>query len=81
MQQAALIRKAGHIMNIETQKSGHKTRFNHDGFLVGSTWVDSSTGKTVQVVDGQGVAGMPEVKQDDGFTYYADPRALQPYST
>ena len=54
-------------------------RFNHDGFLIGSTHIDEF-GTVVQVV-GVGIAGMAEVKRDNGDTYFADPSKLMPYET
>jgi len=53
-------------------------RFEHDGFLIGSTWMDC--GEVVQIV-GEGMAGMPEVQLDNGSTYYANPLALVPYQS
>ncbi len=54
-------------------------RFNHDGYLIGSTWIDEF-GRVVQVI-GDGMAGMVEVKLDDGYSYLANPTLLTPYQS
>lgn len=62
-------------MRVKRVEGGRgKYRFEHAGFGLGSKWVDA--GQVVEVV-GEGIAGMPEVRRDDGFTYYADPQALK----
>lgn len=71
-------------VTIEKRNANSKDkayRYKHDGFLPGSTWIDSDEGKVVTIIDGQGMAGMPEVSFDDGTTYYANPLSLTPYNT
>lgn len=68
-------------INIEHRKTiptDEGIRFNHNGFLTGSTWIDTDIGETVQIA-GEGIAGMPEVALDNGDTYYCNPLSLIPY--
>jgi FtsP/CotA-like multicopper oxidase with cupredoxin domain len=52
-------------------------RFDHEGFNVGTLWIHVPTADQVEVVDA-GMAGMPEVKFEDGHTIYAFPQDLKP---
>lgn len=69
------------IENRNAHAGGKAYRYSHEGFLAGSTWIDEDDGSVVRIVDGQGMAGMPEVALDDGSTYYANPLSLTPYNT
>ena len=52
-------------------------RYEHNAFTVGTRWLHKPTACVVEVVD-EGMAGMPEVKFEDGHTIYSYPQDLMP---
>ncbi len=68
--------KAAPVIKVETNGRGG-VRFDHDAFNVGTRWLHRPTACEVEVAD-EGMAGMPEVKFEDGHTIYAMPQDLQP---
>jgi len=68
-----LCAKQPEVKNVYNAKGG--VRYEHEAFKAGTRWVHKPTACLVEVVD-EGMAGMPEVKFEDGHTIYAFPQDL-----
>lgn len=70
-----LVQKTPAVTPVYNDKGA--VRYEHDGINVGTSWLHKPKGEIVEVV-GDGMAGMPEVKFEDGHTIFAYPQDLIP---